>query len=230
MNLQPSAQIGSLRDLARRWKRRLWRPAATPAPVPVPASFRERYAAHIQAGPNTHFLNAASLLTGPGSVERVRLRLGQDTLIDCRFLFDSAEADIQIGDRCYIAFATDLHARSGITIGDDVVISWSCRIYDHNAHSMNWRHRQEDMRLQLENLNRGLDMLTNKNWSTVATAPITIEDKAWLGFEVVVMKGVTIGEGAVVGARSVVTHDVPAWTVVAGNPARFVREIPLSER
>ena len=56
-------------------------------------------------------------------------------------------------------------------------------------------------------------------------APIRIADKAWLGMNVTVLKGVTIGEGAVVAAGSIVTKDVPPWTLVAGNPARVIKEL-----
>lgn len=55
--------------------------------------------------------------------------------------------------------------------------------------------------------------------------PITVGDGAWIGAGALLMPGVTIGEGAVIGAGSVVTHDVPAHTVVAGNPARVVRDL-----
>jgi len=58
-----------------------------------------------------------------------------------------------------------------------------------------------------------------------AARPITLEDNVWLGGGVVVCPGVTIGENSVVGAGSVVTRDVPANVVVAGNPARVLREI-----
>jgi acetyltransferase-like isoleucine patch superfamily enzyme len=53
----------------------------------------------------------------------------------------------------------------------------------------------------------------------VASKPVLIEDDVWIGFGAAVLKGVTVGRGAVVAARSVVTKDVPPYSVVAGNPA-----------
>ena len=53
--------------------------------------------------------------------------------------------------------------------------------------------------------------------------PIIIEDRAWVAAEAFIGPGVTIGEGAVVGARAAVFKDVEAWTVVGGNPARFLK-------
>ena len=50
-------------------------------------------------------------------------------------------------------------------------------------------------------------------------------DRSWIGFKASIMKGVTVGEGAVVGACSVVSRDVPPYTVVAGNPARVIRDL-----
>ena len=69
-----------------------------------------------------------------------------------------------------------------------------------------------------------------KDWSFVIKRPISIKNKAWIGFNSIILKGVTIGEGAIVGAGSVVTKDVPPYTIVAGNPARIIREIPEHER
>jgi galactoside O-acetyltransferase len=69
-----------------------------------------------------------------------------------------------------------------------------------------------------------------KDWSNVHHAPIVIRDKAWIGFGAIVLKGVTIGEGAVVGAGSVVTKDVPDWTVVGGNPAQVLYSISPEQR
>jgi putative colanic acid biosynthesis acetyltransferase WcaF len=57
----------------------------------------------------------------------------------------------------------------------------------------------------------------------LVTAPITIERNAWIGARAYVGMGVTIGEGAVVGATASVYKDVEPWTVVGGNPARFIK-------
>jgi acetyltransferase-like isoleucine patch superfamily enzyme len=60
----------------------------------------------------------------------------------------------------------------------------------------------------------------------VLAKPVAIRDHAWIGARAIVCPGVTVGEGAVVGAGAVVTRDVPAWTIVAGNPARPIGERP----
>ena len=60
------------------------------------------------------------------------------------------------------------------------------------------------------------------------TAPIKIGNGVWIGAEAYIGPGVTIGEGAVIAARAVVVKDVPAWSVVGGNPARFIKERPVN--
>jgi putative colanic acid biosynthesis acetyltransferase WcaF len=59
--------------------------------------------------------------------------------------------------------------------------------------------------------------------------PITIERSAWICAGAFIAPGVTIGEGAVVGAYSVVTKDVPSWSVCAGNPCRYIKPRPLTD-
>jgi acetyltransferase-like isoleucine patch superfamily enzyme len=56
--------------------------------------------------------------------------------------------------------------------------------------------------------------------------PITIGTDCWIGGNVIILGGLTIGEGAVIGSGSVVTRDVKPWTIVAGNPARYLRDVP----
>ena len=98
-------------------------------------------------------------------------------------------------------------------------MSWGITVADHDSHSVDWTYRRHDV------LEWGKG---RKSWEHIAHAPIVICDKAWIGFNVSILKGVTIGEGAVIGACSVVTRDVAPYTVVAGNPARSVRDLSAS--
>lgn len=154
---------------------------------------------------------------------------GDECIMYCQAFFESNQGSIDIGDRVYIGGGTQLISRSAITIGNDVMISWGCTIYDHDAHSVDYRSRVQDHAGHLRSWSSG-NLLKDKDWSTVGTAPIVIGDHAWLGFDVIVLKGVTIGEGAVIAARSVVTSDIPPWSVAAGCPARVVKQIPPEMR
>jgi len=108
-------------------------------------------------------------------------------------------------------------------------MAWGIWVYTHDSHSLDWKERVKDIARQNEDYHAGRNFITSKDWSMVKTAPIRICDKAWIGMNAIILKGVTIGEGAVVGASAVVTHDVPAWSVVAGNPAKVVKMLKKPE-
>lgn len=135
-------------------------------------------------------------------------------------VFEKENAAFSVGNRCFIG-NTLISVADGIEIGNDVLISWGVTIADHNAHSLKFSERQCDVEDW-----RGC----SKNWMGVKIGKVVIQDKVWIGFNVIVLKGVTIGEGAIVGAGSVVSKDVPPFTIVAGNPARVVRKLDLDER
>jgi acetyltransferase-like isoleucine patch superfamily enzyme len=105
-------------------------------------------------------------------------------------------------------------------------MAWGSYIYDHNSHSLDYREREKDIVQQLSDYRNGKFFIENKNWDVVETKPIKICSNAWIGMNCTILKGVTIGQGAIVGAGSVVTKDVPAWTIVGGNPATIIKEIP----
>ncbi|MCH5329152.1 MAG: putative colanic acid biosynthesis acetyltransferase [Coprobacter sp.] len=73
------------------------------------------------------------------------------------------------------------------------------------------------------NILTGTHNITSPNFEMI-TAPVTIEDNVWVATNAIIGKGVTIGKGAVIGAGAVVTKDVESWTVVGGNPAKFIKK------
>lgn len=148
-----------------------------------------------------------------------KIEVDRDTMIPGSLVFDRENATISIGKRVFISGS--IIAAEKINIGDDVMISWGVTIVDHNSHAISFSQRADD----ITNWRKG-----KKDWTHVKVAPVTICDKVWIGFNALILKGVTIGEGAVVGAGAVVTKDVPAWTIVGGNPARIIREIAENER
>lgn len=153
------------------------------------------------------------------------VKIGNDCMINCNFIFESEKGEIEIGDRTFINGGTSLISRSKIKIGNDVTIAWGCTLYDHNSHSLDWQERRKDLEQQLNDYNNGLNFIKNKNWDTVKSRPITIEDKVWIGFDCTILNGVTIGEGAIVGAKSVVRENVEPYTIVAGNPAVVIKKL-----
>jgi acetyltransferase-like isoleucine patch superfamily enzyme len=148
------------------------------------------------------------------------LAVGQFSIVDAMLIHDREGAAIRIGDRTFIGDSTIVSAEA-VTIGNDVLISWGCTIVDHDSHALAWSARSRDVEMWYRD---------DKDWSGVRRAPVRIGNKAWIGFNAIILKGVTIGEGAVVAAGSVVTGDVSPWTVVAGNPAKPIRQIDPHER
>jgi len=107
--------------------------------------------------------------------------------------------DIRIGPGSALSGRIELAAWGPISIGRNVMIS-------DEVHLLTGSHAVDDPAF------------------TGVVAPIVVEDNVWLAQGAVVLPGVTIGEGAVVGAYAVVPSDVPARAVVVGNPAHVVRQ------
>jgi galactoside O-acetyltransferase len=159
-----------------------------------------------------------SLRTALGPLP-ARVSIGHDSIVAARLCADRRESEIRIGSRTFVGRSTIICA-TGVTIGDDVLISWGCQIVDHDSHALIWVHRASDVQSWYEG---------RKDWSKVPTAPVVIGNRVWIGFNVLVLKGVHVGDGAVVAAGSVVTRDVPANSLVGGNPARIIRELANNE-
>ncbi|HET6991988.1 MAG TPA: acyltransferase [Bacteroidia bacterium] len=156
------------------------------------------------------------------------ISIGEGSIIKGNFVIETAEGNISIGNNTFIGGGMFVSA-VGIEIGNDVMFSWGCTISDTNAHSLKISERINDVK----DWKRGIDekkIGSYKNWSVVKSKKIIVRDHSWIGFNAIVLKGVTIGTGAVVGAGSVVVHDVPDYTIVGGNPAKVIRELTVEER
>jgi acetyltransferase-like isoleucine patch superfamily enzyme len=145
------------------------------------------------------------------------IEIGKDCLILGEIQIYNPKSKIKIGDRVFIGPKTILFCQESIEIKNDVMISWGCTLIDTNAHSLKSNERENDVMTW----KKGWQY---KDWSLVSSAKITVEDKSWIGFNSIILKGVKVGAGSIVGAGSVVSKDVDANSIVGGNPAIFIKK------
>lgn len=150
------------------------------------------------------------------------MRIGAFTHIRGELLNFAHGGEISIGQYCYIGEYSKLWSASHIHIGDRVLISHAVTILDSLTHPISASARHDHYRTIIEN---GHPKSINLD-----EQPVEIGDDVWIGCMSVIFRGVKIGQGAIVGAGSIVTNSIPPWTVVAGNPARVIRELTLAER
>lgn len=119
----------------------------------------------------------------------------------------NSTVEINIGNGCNIGENNHLTACKKIQIGDNLLTGPNVLITD-NSHGSSSR---EDM------VNAPMDR------KLISEGPVIIDDNVWIGSNACIMPGVHIGKGSIIGANSVVTHDVPDYTVVAGIPAKIIK-------
>ena len=124
------------------------------------------------------------------------IRVGEGANIER--LADIQSLNVSIGDRSGIGIAARIHG--SVTIGNDVMMGAECVIHTHD-------HKFD--RLDIPMIQQGFS----------PEKPVTIGSDVWIGDRVVLLKGVTVGHGAIIGSSSVVTKDVPDYAIVCGNPA-----------
>jgi maltose O-acetyltransferase len=138
----------------------------------------------------------------------VKVYLGDDvnlsgfTILSGRIFPDP---EFRVGNRTFIGSGCLFMVAKSITIGDDVLIAAYCNVSDFSAHPLDPDKRAAAEQVDPEDVR-----------------PVRIGNKAWLGRGATVLPGVTIGEGAVIGAATVVTKDVPPGHICVGNPGRIL--------
>ena len=115
---------------------------------------------------------------------------------------------LRVGDHTYLGYELTISVGREVTLGRNCLIGDRVIIADQDGHPLD-----ADARRRGESVPRG------------HIRPVVIEDDVWIGTRAVILKGVRIGRGAIVGAGSVVTSDVPPNTVACGNPARVVKQL-----
>lgn len=123
---------------------------------------------------------------------------------------------ISIGDHCTLGDMSRIVSGKNIQIGNRVLISHNVNILDNNSHPLDAALRHKDFIHNFSSEMQNLDLKGDD---------IIIEDDVWIGFNCIILKGVRIGQGAVIGAGSIVTSDIEPWTVNVGNPLRVVRKL-----
>ncbi|EIM73464.1 galactoside O-acetyltransferase [Nitratireductor aquibiodomus RA22] len=150
--------------------------------------------------------------------QRPYVVVGDNSIVSGSYVFERGVGKITIGDGSSIGGGSLLICSQddGIAIGSHVMLSWNVTVIDSNAHSLNPDIRKMDAYAWKLGLETG-QIGAYKDWGNVSSKPIVIEDQVWVGFGSAILKGVTIGKGAVVAAGSVVTKDVPPYVIVGGT-------------
>ena len=146
------------------------------------------------------------------------IKLGNSTHFRGILLVYKFGGEITIGSNSYVGENTRIISAESIFIGNHVLISHNVNIVDTSSHELDYLERAE----------RYVGMINKGHWGSkgnLLTAPIIIDDYAWINFNVTILRGVHIGKGAIIAAGSIVTKDVPPFTLFAGNPAREIKKL-----
>jgi acetyltransferase-like isoleucine patch superfamily enzyme len=148
----------------------------------------------------------------------VGLVLGRGASFYKSTMFDvGPRGRVSLGDYALVHGARII-CDSAVEIGDYTMISWNVVLMDSYRVPLSASERRHELERVPRRLPRRLA-------GGEPPRPIFVGPNVWIGFDACVLPGVTIGEGAVIGARSVVVEDVPPYAVVAGNPARPIRRL-----
>lgn len=180
-------------------------------PIPIP--------------PNVHwgdgvFIETAQIFRFNKSKHERAIELGNhvSAYAGCSFSI-GPNGTCKVGDFTLLNGAI-IMAEERIEIGSYCLISWSVGIADSDFHPIDPALRRQDAMALAPFLP------DRPQRPTIKTKPVVIEDDVWIGMGAVILKGVRIGKGSIVAAGAIVSKDVPPNSIVAGNPAQVVKQIP----
>lgn len=150
-------------------------------------------------GENLRARNPGEFFLGKGA----EIHVGNNVMLERKVRISMGDnARVYIGDNSYLGDFTNILAVQEVSIGKGCAISWHVLFMDTSSHPLGFAGEKAETKI----------------------APIRVEDHVWIGCRAVILKGVTVGEGSIIANNAVVTKDVPPRTMVAGNPARVIKE------
>jgi acetyltransferase-like isoleucine patch superfamily enzyme len=148
----------------------------------------------------------------PAISGHARITLGHDVIVSGALAIGCSrvceEPELIIGNNVFLGHQVVLHPNKRIVIEDDVLVASNCFITDSNEHPIDMERR-----------------IRHQPCEPGEIKPVVIRRGAWLGKDCVILRGVEIGEGAIIGAGSVVSKSIPPFTIAVGNPATVTREL-----
>ena len=165
-------------------------------------------------GENTRIFKEATIANNLN--DKSKIIIGNNCQLRGELLTFGHGGEIIIGDYTFIGERTKIWSAKKIVIGNRVLISHNVNIHDNNSHSLDANLRHDDY---IHISTKG--MLLKEN--NLNEKEIIIGDDVWIGFNSTIMKGVKIGSGAIVGANTIVTKDIPEYVVCVGNPMRIIK-------
>jgi acetyltransferase-like isoleucine patch superfamily enzyme len=165
-------------------------------------------------GKNTRFTSKA--IVQNTFRDNNRIKIGNNCNIGGYLMLFGHGGNIEIGDDSFIGEDTRIWSAKKIKIGNRVLISHSVNIHDNISHPLDSSERHFDY--------KHIMSIGFRKENNIKEEEIIIEDDVWIGFNATIMRGVKIGKGAIIGAYSFVTKDVEEYSVVVGNPLKFIKK------
>lgn len=164
-------------------------------------------------GRDSNFFDGAELYNYQGI--KSNIVIGEKTNIFGELCIYKHGGFLHIGNYCFVGPRTRIQSAKNIYIGNNVLIAHDVNIHDNNSHPLDSEERHEDYkRFLVYGFATDINLRENE---------IRIEDDVWIGFGATILKGVRIGRGAIIGANSIVTADIPPYAVVVGSPAVIIK-------
>lgn len=142
------------------------------------------------------------------------IKIGKECNLRCEIIIMKHGGKLEIGDHCFIGAESKLWSGKSISIGNRVLISHNVNIHDNISHSLDSKERHLDY---LHIFSKGL-----QEFNDLREENIVIEDDVWIGFNCTIFKGVKIGKGSIIGACTVITKDVPPYSIVINENSQKI--------